>query len=894
MTKTHDLHGTGRWTPVRRRRRGLKAHRLSKHPPMMAGRVGEVTGCTRTTIPLGLGTSSQPDCPSQRRSNSNLILNDDNSYHLAGTRVQMALSAQWMLQAAAASTRGPGLQQQHQQRRGGVVSPLDMATARLREQAVALIRDAKRQEEEIAKVACLRQALSVVLQGVPELLPELLQHVLDAQTGPGWRARAYLAEVVELVGFKFLKQVPAMLPALQVLLQDSAPAVVMKAIVAAVHLYGFAFEQLLLQGIYSGQVEKWLTDVWAKLGKVKEAVFPALVDHSNDIVRLHAVKFVETTVLLFSPDPSSSQPEGEPKQCNVAWIEAGHPVLAAEELGQEAVRNLELLLDHLRAPAVGTLTSSLAIVLLNSLGNIAKRRPSLFGRIAPALIALAPNCEGVQVVLIKSVEHTLRNNLMGLLKCSHSAATPWREKVLAALREMDAGDMAESALRQMNRLQRNAEKDRMAQEKDKVAQEKDRVAQDRRTKDGRFQASSAAARFLLSPGKRPVTQENGNKHEASEDFLRRTRLDLSDDFSSEPSRPLQPEVPVQETRAQAVEVESTRAPELPPSHLSPEQQLINLIAAMLALPGEQGRESVKLVLESLMPDQLADIFMANMDNLQDTPPPIDAPVRGDGPDSAGTAVVENRSDAVTSPGVEAQPSEDVPPDSEQMTEPPSVEVTSAGEQVSEKGTSAPSVDGTGSEAPETAGENVPVDSGMSASRDTPNAGVPEASSNNESEAAHGGTIEATTVSTDTTRDVRASPVVLPRAKFVPMRLEKEPGGTVSGQAATEEVGVASSGLTEAHVPTPSASPPLQPLPAAEPLSNLGELERASTALASSLDNEAQPGSSSVPSESTAPILVLADEQQARHCKTSVEHIRESYKTIPSGGGGELRVGLPAR
>jgi symplekin len=88
---------------------------------------------------------------------------------------------------------------------------------------------------------------------------------------------------------------------------------------------------------------------------------------------LLAVKFVETTVLLFTPDPSgSSQPppnqqnsDGVAKGFNIAWIAGGHPLLDANALGQEASKNLGLLLNQLRAPESSVLPGPVAIVLVN-------------------------------------------------------------------------------------------------------------------------------------------------------------------------------------------------------------------------------------------------------------------------------------------------------------------------------------------------------------------------------------------------------------------------------------------------------------------------------------------------------------------------------------------------
>lgn len=56
---------------------------------------------------------------------------------------------------------------------------------------------------------------------------------------------------------------------------------------------------------------------------------------------------------------------GVPRGFNIAWIAGGHPFLDANALGQEASKNLGLLLNQLRAPEASSIPSPVAIVLVN-------------------------------------------------------------------------------------------------------------------------------------------------------------------------------------------------------------------------------------------------------------------------------------------------------------------------------------------------------------------------------------------------------------------------------------------------------------------------------------------------------------------------------------------------
>lgn len=122
---------------------------------------------------------------------------------------------------------------------------------------------------------------------------------------------------------------------------------------------------------------------------------------SNEGVRLLAVKFVEKTVLLYTPDPNApSDPPSETtegtayvsfhmevivffmfRNCgvhadlaiskssvdmgfNVAWLRGGHPLLNAGDLAMEASQSLGLLLDQLKYPKVKSLSTSMIIVFV--------------------------------------------------------------------------------------------------------------------------------------------------------------------------------------------------------------------------------------------------------------------------------------------------------------------------------------------------------------------------------------------------------------------------------------------------------------------------------------------------------------------------------------------------
>lgn len=134
---------------------------------------------------------------------------------------------------------------------------------------------------------------------------------------------------------------------------------------------------------------------------------------------------------------------------NIAWLRGGHPILNVGDLSVEASKNLALLLDQLRYPAVKSLSNMVVIVLIKrylifsihefamllslsvysnvilySLSAIAKERPAFYGRILPVLLGLDPSNSAVKVGHVSGVHHALKNAFLSCLKCTHPGAVP--------------------------------------------------------------------------------------------------------------------------------------------------------------------------------------------------------------------------------------------------------------------------------------------------------------------------------------------------------------------------------------------------------------------------------------------------------------------------------------
>ncbi|CAN6169343.1 unnamed protein product [Urochloa humidicola] len=276
-------------------------------------------------------------------------------------------------------------------------------------------------------------------------LSSRVARIADLHTDEASPVRKHVAEIIGEVGSKHMACLPDIIPCLLHLLNDEAPAVVRQAIKTGTALFTNILQRLVIQGLFStGGIDDALKSSWEWLLKFKSAVsLMAFQTTGNEGVRLLAVKFVEKTVLLYTPDPNvpSDPPTEATKDMgfNVAWLRGGHPLLNVGDLAMEASQNLGLLLEQLKSPKVKSLSTSMIIVFVTSLSAIAQRRPSFYGRILPVLLSLDP-ASSIIKLRVPGAFHALKSAFTACLKCTHSSAEPWRARLFEAQNIINQGD----------------------------------------------------------------------------------------------------------------------------------------------------------------------------------------------------------------------------------------------------------------------------------------------------------------------------------------------------------------------------------------------------------------------------------------------------------------------
>ncbi|XP_026660999.2 symplekin isoform X2 [Phoenix dactylifera] len=475
-----------------------------------------------------------------------------------------------------------------------------MMAADWAETAVSLLNSARSSGEIPAKLRWLRQLKEVLLHRDPSLLPDFAPRLAELQADRASPVRKLLAEMIGDIGMKHMELLPEMIPSLIYFLKDSTPAVARQAIITGTYL----FRNVLEKGLCSSDLDDSLKSSWAWMLKYKNAVLPIAVQPGSDGVRLLAVKFIEAIILLYTPDPDvSSDPPHEACEgmgFNISWLRGGHPLLNVGDLAMEASQSLRLLLDQLRFPQVKSLSNSIVIVLINSLSAIAEKRPSFYGRILPVLLGLDPASSVIKGVQVPNAHHALKNAFMACLKCTHSSAEPWRARLVEALKAINAGELAEPAVK----LKENSggivvRREELSPPKDdKVTlQECDERNNDLGCKRNMDEECSDLSQDDVVSSKRARQTSVAAKEVTNES------LQKSPD-SVQINLPL---------------ISSTTSRD---GSSGPVQQLVSMFGALVA-QGDKAAGSLEILVSSITCDLLAEVVIANMQHLPPTCPEAD-------------------------------------------------------------------------------------------------------------------------------------------------------------------------------------------------------------------------------------------------------------------------------
>uniref|UniRef100_A0A6N2MH94 Symplekin C-terminal domain-containing protein n=1 Tax=Salix viminalis TaxID=40686 RepID=A0A6N2MH94_SALVM len=454
------------------------------------------------------------------------------------------------------------------------------------DQARSLLTAANSHGDLTVKLSSLKQAKDVLLSLEPSLAAELFPSLVELQYSPEGIVRQKLVEVIEEIGLKAMENCSILIPVLLALLRDNDSIVARESIVSGTHLYCGVLEEMALQRHRRGKVERWLEGLWIWMIKFKEAVFAIALEPGPVGIKLLALKFLETYILLFTTETNDSdrlvaEGSGSRQLFNISWVAGGHPVLDPVSLMSDANKTLVILLDFLWSPG--------------SLPAVARKRPLHYGTVLSALLDFDPKVEkGCHAA---SIQYSLRTAFLGFLRCTYPTILESRDKLLRALRAMNAGDAAEQAIRQVDKMIKYNE---------------------RTSREVRFSRDDQPTSQLAVSGdqlrKRCVPMDNEEQPNGHEMAQKRIRYGPNI-LSTTP-------IPINDSGPDSVSVNGVSANvHVSDSDLTPAEQMIAMIGALLA-EGERGAESLELLISNIHPDLLADIVITNMKHLPKSSPPL--------------------------------------------------------------------------------------------------------------------------------------------------------------------------------------------------------------------------------------------------------------------------------
>lgn len=405
--------------------------------------------------------------------------------------------------------------------------------------------------------------------------------------------RKLVAEIIGELGSKHMRYLPDMIPCLLHLLNDETPAVVRQAVKTGTNLFAKVLQKLAIQGLFSnGGIDDALKSSWEWLLKFKSGVsHMAFQATGNEGVRLLAIKFVEKTVLMYTPDPDvPSDPPTETTEdmaFNVAWLRGGHPLLNVGDLAMEASQSLGLLLEQLKSPKVKSLSTSMIIVFVTSLSAIAQRRPSFYGRILPVLLSLDP-ASSIIKLRVPGAFHALKSAFSACLKCTHSSAEPWRARLLEAQNIINQGGSIEDAAN---------------------------AAKNFGDTSNREESWPLMERSTDGSNKRSLAEDMNHVTEDDVHSTKRARQSIDANEHSEEANKTNFE-------SMSVDISSSQPSSIRTGNSEAVYQLIGMFAA-LAAQGDRAAGSLQILSYSIASDLLAEVVMVNMQHLPISRPEVD-------------------------------------------------------------------------------------------------------------------------------------------------------------------------------------------------------------------------------------------------------------------------------
>jgi symplekin len=322
-----------------------------------------------------------------------------------------------------------------------------------RERIVELLNDASIATDTSKKLESLRKVQELLVHKEPVLLDNFLDEMMGfSQNNHNQEVRKFVVGFIEEAAKKDPEILPDVIMNIQIMMEDDdlkAVAVQKRVIQAMTQIYKIALSWLSKAKTVSEQMEA----TWSVICHIKE-VINLMLEHSNDGVRTHTIKFME--MLVVTQTHIELESIKRPNDFSLDDVPLTLKVVRPRKLEEEA-RNVfeELIKLH----GSEHISSANLMTCMGSLSNIAKIRPEFMPKVITALEMLQANLPPTLAKSqVSSVRKHLKNQLLSLLK-HKTAAENFFTNITTLLTDLGAGkEEVMKAMPKFDEMKRRARK----------------------------------------------------------------------------------------------------------------------------------------------------------------------------------------------------------------------------------------------------------------------------------------------------------------------------------------------------------------------------------------------------------------------------------------------------
>ena len=322
-----------------------------------------------------------------------------------------------------------------------------------RERIVELLNEASTSTDTSEKLESLRKVQELLVHKEPVLLDNFLDEMMGfSQNNHNQEVRKFVVGFIEEACKKDPEILPDVIMNLQIMMEDDdlkAVAVQKRVIQAMTHIYKVALTWLSK----AKSVTEQMTATWSVICHIKE-VINLMLEHGNDGVRTHTIKFME--MLVITQTHTEEESMKRPNDLSLDDVPLTLKVVRPRKLEEEA-RNVfeELVKLH----GSEHISSANLMTTMGSLSNIAKLRPQFMPKVITALEMLQANLPPTLAKSqVSSVRKHLKNQLLSLLK-HKTAAENFFTNITTLLTDLGAGkEEVMKAMPKFDEMKRRARK----------------------------------------------------------------------------------------------------------------------------------------------------------------------------------------------------------------------------------------------------------------------------------------------------------------------------------------------------------------------------------------------------------------------------------------------------